>query len=739
MTPRTAVRPSPTQQVRGGSRPGLLLPLATAAALVLASAPLSVLFTGAWLPVVVLTVAAVCGTGGVLRALRVPLVAVPLAQTAVFLCLLTWFLIRDTDPGSLVAFRDLVAGGVVAVRDSVAPVAAGPQTLALLAVLVFLCALLVETLTVGLGLAGFSGLLLLVMAAVPFGIRPAGSLLLLAAPALGWVMLLAADQVVRMEPVRHWGDGAARRGLPAALGLAVVAVACAAAVLATLVPTTQTPWLRNWWNDIGPGTVSGAALDPLVSVRTQLTGRPLEEVLRYTSSDGKPAYLRLVTLEEFDGAAWAADPPTPSVPLWRPTSADDPSLEIAVGSLANRYLPVPDGAVSVELPGASEWGWDTRTGDAVSSGPVASGLRYRVTTDGESPDPQVLASATSDSPRVSATARAVPVRLPGEVADLAAEVTGGAGSNFERAVALQEWFTGGGGFRYSLVVPDPAGRDPLLAFLTDRVGFCQQYATAMAAMARTLGIPARVVVGFTGGTQGEDGVYTVTGADAHVWPELWFDGVGWVRFEPTPAASAAVAAPEVIAPGQSPAPTSAPTARAEDQQPSQPTAPGPQSAADGGSVWTWWWLLAFAGLVPATLVVLGVLRRRRRIRRLAQVQSAGDLEAGWREIRDSALDAGIGWPWGRTMRQQADTVSAALPEAGAGDAFRRLVAGAERNRYAPGDSPQRSAPSLVIVDEPSTVTDDALEDVTIVLSALDRVARRPWWRIVPRSLLRRPR
>ena len=71
-------------------------------------------------------------------------------------------------------------------------------------------------------------------------------------------------------------------------------------------------------------------------------------------------------------------------------------------------------------------------------------------------------------------------------------------------------------------------------FLQTRRGLCEQFASTFAVMARTLGIPSRVAVGFTPGELNGDGSYSVFGKNAHAWPEVWFDGIGWVDFEPTP-------------------------------------------------------------------------------------------------------------------------------------------------------------------------------------------------------------
>ena len=111
----------------------------------------------------------------------------------------------------------------------------------------------------------------------------------------------------------------------------------------------------------------------------------------------------------------------------------------------------------------------------------------------------------------------------------------GAKTAFQDAVALQDWLSAGGGFRYTLNAPTVISESGLANFLDHtKRGYCQQFSFAMAALARLLGIPARVAIGFTSGTPVAGNQWVVTTHDAHAWPELYFQGFGWLRFEPTP-------------------------------------------------------------------------------------------------------------------------------------------------------------------------------------------------------------
>ena len=107
-------------------------------------------------------------------------------------------------------------------------------------------------------------------------------------------------------------------------------------------------------------------------------------------------------------------------------------------------------------------------------------------------------------------------------------------NHYEQAVKLQDYFAVTGGFEYDTQVQVGSGSQAIARFLQDKQGFCVHFSFAMAAMARSLGIPARVAVGFAPGSPQADGSVSVGLKDAHAWPELYFEGVGWTRFEPTP-------------------------------------------------------------------------------------------------------------------------------------------------------------------------------------------------------------
>ncbi len=255
------------------------------------------------------------------------------------------------------------------------------------------------------------------------------------------------------------------------------------------------------------------------------------------------------------------------------------------------------------------------------------------------------------------------------VARTARDVTAGSLTDYERAVALQQWFREDGGFRYSLddAPPGKVGADQLAAFLdarSGRVGYCEQFAAAMAVMARTLDIPARVAVGFLTPDRVEGDTWVYSAYDLHAWPELYFPGAGWVLFDPTPGDRVPDAAlpaystrgSEVDLPTVSPdSEPSASQSAGPDREPQQPTT-APQDAtdenaaaeSDGGGVPWRLVLLVLVTLLLLAAVVVGprLLRGRQRARRVL-----GGPEAAWEELRATVLDLRQQWPGSRSPRE----------------------------------------------------------------------------------------
>jgi transglutaminase-like putative cysteine protease len=310
---------------------------------------------------------------------------------------------------------------------------------------------------------------------------------------------------------------------------------------------------------------------------------------------------------------------------------------------------------------------------------------------------------------------ALPKDMPASIYKTALGVTVNYSTPLLKAHALEAYFHSGA-FTYSTTAPSQEGYDGdsmaiVARFLQEKVGYCIHFATAMVVMARSIGIPARVAIGYlpnVAGVPQADGStqYTLTSAQLHSWPELYIAGLGWLGFEPTVGAS-----PEYKDDAASPAPvqtvtvtptvTVAPSPSASASGPVSPSpsgtvsgaglvtrgadvskGPSPGAGVTVGVVWGLpdWWPWALGGLVVVLLLALpGLLRRgrrRRRRRAMARGPALPALRAAWAEVADTAVDAGLGAPPTETPAEFEARVGVGL-EAGAARDLTLLVRAVE--------------------------------------------------------------
>jgi len=334
-------------------------------------------------------------------------------------------------------------------------------------------------------------------------------------------------------------------------------------------------------------------------------------------------------------------------------------------------------------------------------------------------------------------------------------VTGSEPTRFQKAVALQQFFREDGGFTYDDEVDLGNGTDDLVRFLSEgddgRTGYCEQFAAAMAVMARELGIPARVAVGFLVPDSVGVDEWVFSAHDLHAWPELFFSGSGWVRFEPTPPGRASGVpdyTEQAVTVGDSTVTPSA-TGTESDLLPGressavEPAADvGGEEEQSAGDGFPWAWVVGgLALLVVVLLVVLGprTLRQRRRDQR----GLLGPEEA-WDELRDTALDLRLPWPQHRSPWQTREALVQLFgaprdeftpdrprrgPETNPDAVFAldRIVHSLERLRYARADG-----------SEPGTWRAEMQTCVEALYGGSNKRARRVavWW---PRSVFERRR
>ncbi len=715
-----------------GSRTELRPSLAVVVAMALSCAAFVPVFDqGGWVGPVLGAVLVVVGAGMLARRARV---APALQPAGALLALLAWtclLFVRPTltagllpNGRSLGALQDLLAAGWLDVEQLAPPVPSTPG-LVLLAVLgVGAVTIAVDVLTVVLRRGAVAGLPLLALLAVPSAVLPGGTgAVVFGLAALGWLCLLLADSD---ERVARWQDphGAADASLAdpgigrsgRRIGVAALAVAL---VVPALVPGLQSRLLGSGDGPGFGGARKTTTFNPLLRLSGQLTQEP-RELFSYSTTANDPGYLRLTTLDlysEKDG--WSSSELTADVNRDRIVDGIPPPVGVSVPSSAGRaevtlsltdrlegtWLPLPlslDAVSGVDGP----WLWDADADTAFSSRRKLSDVDRPYTAETRTDEPSIaqLRAPQSDVPNEIQDLYGTAPQLTDPVRRELERITANATTPYDKVVALQSWFRGPQ-FSYDTEAEEPNRDTPdaLENFLSRKKGYCEQYASAMGALVRGLGLPARVAVGFTSGTRTPDS-YVVSSLDAHAWPEVWFSGVGWVRFEPTPRveyqplsvpgytepASApdggggASAAPSPTA-AAAPVPGQAPAGR--DRADEQVATSG----GSGGSGPSSWWLVvpALAALLLLVPALVSALRRRARLQH-------GDPLAAWTVLRDDARDLGHRFSGRDSPRAAARRLEHQTGlSAPAAAALHELAGAAEQARYGRGGAGVRPRPGTV--------------------------------------------
>ncbi len=501
---------------------------------------------GSWMSTVVGLVTAVTVLIVVTRLMTRSRLAPTLVGTIGALLMSVPVFARDEDGNAYLfptvsALRDLakaVADGIHEAATTGAPADMTRPLTALVMVGVFAAFLAAEHLAVSWRSAAIAGIVLLApwMPAVTLQHRVSTTALLGAIAA--WILLLALT-------TKHTGATTALS--PWAAGGATVA---AIALVAVVAPTALG---GNGWGVI-PRFATPSQFDTTsrlnlaLDLRNSLTTNSASPKIVYFTSGRRPDAFRVYTLIDFDGSAWSQRDSDPSareplngnvqwpvpVPDWDARERDIVSVQVL--SQAETNLPLPTVPRSVNVGG--DWAYSPVLDEVQSDTTTTKNLSYAFEAD--------LNYFTVDSLKALGDASAQDPSLdPGyfEIADAidldgiqetALEVVGNASTRYDKAVALQEFFRNTQEFTYDTAVM-PSGDDSVSVFLKNREGYCVQFASAMVVMSRSLGIPARLAIGFLPGERGADGESVISNGDAHAWPELYFAGAGWVRFEPTPA------------------------------------------------------------------------------------------------------------------------------------------------------------------------------------------------------------
>jgi hypothetical protein len=484
-----------------------------------------------------------------------------------------------------------------------------------------------------------------------------------AAFALGLAVYAVTQRALAASATR-WRHGDARSGVRAvALGASALAVAVlvVGVALAPLLPGDDEAIvdLRTLGRGEGPRTV----VSPFVGV-TSLLGERSDEVV-FTVGADEASYWRLTALEQYDPerSIWTSRGTYRSTDgdLGGATAGRPLTQEVRIATLGGLWLPAAFQAVDVT--GDLAVGVDPESSSIIAREDSATpGTTYRVQSVLRVVDPAAIAAAPvdpTDPATVSADGVSEEVRRTAEAA------VAGSDGPYQQALALQDWLRGPGAI-YDTAVDYRSEVDPVAAFLRERRGFCQQFASAYALMARAVGLPSRVAVGFTPGDRLVDDPtrFVVRGRHAHAWPEVQLPGVGWVAFEPTPgrgdpqgtgwtgvdaaqaeppAAQAATTSTTSTTTVERPATPPDTQAELDASAELEPPAPdnGDPGTATGGT--------RRAGLLLLLLLALGAIvglivarwRRSSRRRRAREDPGIGPIAIAWEDVTRSCVHRGL--------------------------------------------------------------------------------------------------
>ncbi len=724
----------------------------------------------------------VAGTGAIGRWWRLPRPLLVLAQVLLVAMVVCAFVCGSPLPIGeawdrlLLAFQDAAQS---ANRFAPPVPSAEPPVHPLLIAGGSACLLLVDVLACTLRRVPLAGLPLLTIYSVPVSMTgDSPHWILYTITAIGFlamIFLSESEQIARWGPilvedhghsepkplaVPSWPRTGARAIGGVATGLSIV--------VPILIPTFSVHLF-----DFGPGTGGDDDIsieNPMVDLKRDLNRGEDRPLITLRTDDPDPSYLRIAVLNRFNDNEWSSG--DREVPNSQTADGSMPGLVGVSAELTrNNYdyrltgtrefrsswLPTTQLVSRVEAPG--DWRYDVSTMDFLASNDDldTSQLNWSLEAVKVDYDANRLAEAPPVGALVSRDLVDLPTGLDPIVKQYATQVTADAPTRYEKAVALQQWFRDPdkGGFEYSTDVNLGNGSDDLVRFLSDaeggRIGYCEQFAAAMAVMARELGIPSRVAVGFLEPEEADDGTWVYSSHDMHAWPELFFSGSGWVRFEPTPSTRASGVpnyTEQEVTVGTTTDTPSASGENPDDVATREPNEALPQETPEdeaagqsgsGGFPWVW---VAGALVLVLILALIALGPRTLRRRRRDQRGLLGPEEA-WQELRDTALDLRLPWPQSRSPWQTRealvqlfgaprDEFTPERPRRGpdtnpdAVFALDRIVHSLERLRYARDDG-----------SEAGTWRAEMQTCVEALYGGAPKRARRAadWW---PRSVFNRP-
>lgn len=592
-------------------------------------------------------------------------------------------------PDTVKRLSDLALEGERSIAVQEIPAIVTPGILLLLTGGIALVAIVLDLFAVTLRRPALSGLVLLGIVLIPTFIDPDLS-------DTFWFVLVGAAWLFLI----HAGSPYFEPRAAVAIGAASIVTA----IVVQLVVLPSPPVIdRTNEGDLGYTT----GLNPLLTLGKNLRRDDPVVAMRYITSSETNEYFTFSVLDVFDDEGWnpgalSADEPTdlaniaPAPGLDSEIATLSITASVSIGAIGGRWIPVPYAPTRIRgLEG--NWVWQRDNLGIRSSSSSMQGQKYEADLEIAVPTAAQLRASGEDVSQAVSEYTQLPDDLPEVIRERALEVAGDEDTNYDKAIALQNYFRDGS-FEYSESAPVDEGYDGddadiIAVFLDGKSGYCVHFSSSMAVMARTLGIPARVSVGFTPGElrDGKDGPeYVITTDNLHAWPELYFDDVGWVRFEPTPGTGNVPVFAGPLDPSNDPTPdqpddepteqpTGSPIAPTATPTPT-PSATSSSGVAAGESTSTPLWVTLGLGILLVLFIpfVPAIIRAARRRSRFAAVARSGDAFAAWSEIVDTAVDLRVPFVLNRTPRELEDSLVASA-------ALARLRAAVEEAAYGSTD------------------------------------------------------
>lgn len=531
-----------------------LPPAAAALATITSASALTGVISGwSWFSYVVVAVVLVSCTGLALRSLRLPPAAVGLSQLAVLFLLITGMFTTEgilaviPGPSALGELGDVLATAGSQIKTGLPPVDATPPILCLVTIGIGMVAILVDTLAVAVAAPAASGLVLLCLYAVPASL--ADELLpwwTFALGATAFAGLMAVDGNHRHRAWRGRGTSVGRSPEAASAPSAVVVIALSLGLFvgATFTAIGTVGQLPGQTPGESKSYRGGLGINPFTSMRGLLTDRGTTEVFRVRGLDGQRRLLRAFTLDTYDASeTWKLDqrmragvPANGALPRSLGDNGGRAVSPIRIEPVNWKDHWVPVYGHPRDIAGIDDsWFYDNVSGTVYSTS-AQRPPAYTLTAVLPDPTAKQLRQADVDTSGLPAEYTRIS-GIDDRVRRLTDKITDGERSRFDKAQALYQHLTGDGGFIYDTKTAPRSDDNALADFLINgKRGYCEQFASSMAVMLRLEGIPSRIAIGFTAGTQVGD--YTsITTRDAHAWVEVYFgEKYGWVPFDPTPLA-----------------------------------------------------------------------------------------------------------------------------------------------------------------------------------------------------------